>query len=277
MVVGIIGLGLAGWAAWAFLGDDGGDGGSRTAPPPEPSATSAEPDFPKELARFYEQDLDWRDCGANQCSRLEVPLDYSDPDGKVIELAVLRAPAKQRDKRVGSRGEPGRTRRLRRRLRRFRFVQLGDKLIRYFDIVGFDPRGVATSDPLECLTDRADRRVPRPTRPRTPRPRSRRIGRSARGEGCAAEADPPWWATSTPSGGPGHRRAAGRPRRQAAVLPRQVLRHLPGCDVRRPLPDQHRSDGAGRRHRPVDCRPASSTSARRRGSSRPPARSWRTA
>ena len=37
----------------------------------EPSDEPAEPD----LARFYEQELDWEDCVSNECAELEVPLD----------------------------------------------------------------------------------------------------------------------------------------------------------------------------------------------------------
>jgi pimeloyl-ACP methyl ester carboxylesterase len=151
MLIGVIGLGLAGWATWSFLDDDGGNGAGRAAPPPKPSATSAAPGYPQELARFYEQDLDWRDCGPNQCSRLEVPLDYADPDGKVIELAVLRVPAKQRDQRVGqlvvNPGGPGAS--------AVDYAQsgstsFGENLVRYYDLIGVDPRGVGKSTPLEC-------------------------------------------------------------------------------------------------------------------------------
>ena len=151
MVVGIIGLGLAGWAAWAFLRDDG-NGDGATAPPPEASATSAAPAYPEELARFYEQDLDWRKCGGSyQCSRLEVPRDYAEPDGKVIELAVLRAPAKRRGQRVGqlvvNPGGPGASAV---NYAASGSASFGEELVRYFDIVGVDPRGVGESTPLEC-------------------------------------------------------------------------------------------------------------------------------
>jgi pimeloyl-ACP methyl ester carboxylesterase len=152
----VIGIGVAGWAAWAFLGD--GDGDGRTAPPPEPSATTAAPAYPEELARFYEQDLDWKDCGPRECTRLEVPLDYADPDGKVIKLAVLRVPAKLRDERVGqlvvNPGGPGASALNYANSGSFNF---GEKLIRYFDIVGVDPRGVGKSTPIECAgTEQTD-------------------------------------------------------------------------------------------------------------------------
>ena len=94
--------GLAGWAAWAFFRDTGGDGGSATAPPPAPSATAAPPSFPPELARFYEQNLDWRACGENQCTRLTVPARLRRTQtGRPSSSAVLRVPATDRGQRVG--------------------------------------------------------------------------------------------------------------------------------------------------------------------------------
>ncbi len=157
LVIALVGAGLAGWAAGAFLRDEDG-GGDRAAPPPEPSATSAAPDYPEELARFYEQDLEWRSCGPNECSRLEVPLDYSDPEGETIELAVLRVPAQRRDERVGqlvvNPGGPGAS--------ALDYASsgassFGEKLVRYYDIVGVDPRGVGKSTPLECAdTEQTD-------------------------------------------------------------------------------------------------------------------------
>jgi pimeloyl-ACP methyl ester carboxylesterase len=143
--------GLAGWAAWAFFRDTGGDGGSATAPPPAPSATAAPPSFAPDLSRFYEQKLRWRSCGENQCTRLTVPLDYAQPEGKAITLAVLRVPATDRGRRVGqlvvNPGGPGAS--------GVDYAAagagaFGKKLTRYYDIVGFDPRGVGKSTPLAC-------------------------------------------------------------------------------------------------------------------------------
>ena len=187
LVIGIIGAGLAGWAAWAFLGNDGGNGDGRTAPPPEPSATSAAPDYPEELARFYEQDLDWRKCGPHECSRLDVPLDYAEPDGDVIELAVLRVPAKRRDERVGqlvvNPGGPGASAV---NYAASGSISFGTKLARYFDIVGVDPRGVGKSTTLECAgTEQTDEFLSADPDPDTPEEVSRldRLTREL-GEGC---------------------------------------------------------------------------------------------
>ncbi|HZJ06750.1 MAG TPA: alpha/beta hydrolase [Nocardioidaceae bacterium] len=150
VVLVVTGVGLAGWAALAFF--SGGDGGGgRRADPPKPSTAAVPAAYAAELAQFYEQDLDWRSCGANQCTRLTVPLDYAEPDGKTIELAVLRVPAERRSERVGqlvvNPGGPG--------VSGVQFAAagssaFGDELARYFDIVGFDPRGVGQSTALEC-------------------------------------------------------------------------------------------------------------------------------
>ena len=126
--------------------------------PPEPSSTVEPSSAPAALTSYYEQKLDWRRCDSNQCARLKVPLDYSRPDGKSIELAVLRSPATRRGERVGqlvvNPGGPGGSGVNYAAGGAFTF---GDELTRYYDIVGFDPRGVGKSTPLECadtkLTD----------------------------------------------------------------------------------------------------------------------------
>ncbi len=46
------------------------------------------------LAEFYQQDLVWEECGGDfECATYEVPLDYDDPDGERVEIAVKRLPA----------------------------------------------------------------------------------------------------------------------------------------------------------------------------------------
>jgi hypothetical protein len=45
------------------------------------------------LRSFYEQRADWTDCGQFECASIEVPLDYSHPDGRRIQLSMLKRPA----------------------------------------------------------------------------------------------------------------------------------------------------------------------------------------
>lgn len=107
------------------------------------------------LDAFAEQDLDWEDCetgmAGTECATFEVPLDYEDPDGERIEIAVKRLPAEGSDA-VGSLminpGGPGGS--------AYDFVDgapyvVSDEVREQFDVVGFDPRGVGRSTPLTCL------------------------------------------------------------------------------------------------------------------------------
>lgn len=104
------------------------------------------------LARFYEQQPDWRDCGEAECTKVEVPLDYDDPEGATIELAVTRVPAIGES--IGSLfvnpGGPGGS--------AFDYAKAADYIVspiirEVYDIVGVDPRGVGLSEPIRCLTD----------------------------------------------------------------------------------------------------------------------------
>ena len=46
--------------------------------------------------------LDWEACGGFECARLRVPLDYGVPDGRQIEIALLRVKAREPSQRIGS-------------------------------------------------------------------------------------------------------------------------------------------------------------------------------
>lgn len=104
------------------------------------------------LDALYNQVLKWSDCKDGfDCSTLNVPLDYTQPDGATISLSVVRLKA---SKPVGSLllnpGGPGGS--------GIDYVRaapyvVSQNLIKRYDIVGFDPRGVGKSTPVECLTD----------------------------------------------------------------------------------------------------------------------------
>jgi len=99
--------------------------------------------------------LRWRSCGSSfECSTMRVPLDYANPSGPQVDLALIRLPARDQSKRIGSLvvnpGGPGGS--------GVEYVQaaasdLPSELRDRFDIVGFDPRGVGQSDPLNCKAD----------------------------------------------------------------------------------------------------------------------------
>ncbi|MEI6666363.1 MAG: alpha/beta hydrolase, partial [Chloroflexota bacterium] len=96
--------------------------------------------------------LTWVECGAPyQCATLRVPLDYADANSRMVELALVRTPAKDPSRRIGSLlvnpGGPGASGvDFARSIAPAFPVEVRDR----FDIVGFDPRGVAASTPLLC-------------------------------------------------------------------------------------------------------------------------------
>lgn len=122
---------------------------------PTPTTEPLEiPEGQQALAGFYEQELDWIDCGPGQCAELEVPLSYAEPDGETIEISLLRVPARDGRNRIGSLvvnpGGPGGS--------GVDYAAVADFIVgapvrQRYDIVGFDPRGVARSAPVDCASD----------------------------------------------------------------------------------------------------------------------------
>jgi pimeloyl-ACP methyl ester carboxylesterase len=100
--------------------------------------------------------LSWRPCDDGfECATATVPLDYEHPAERTISLALIRQPATDPGRRIGSlflnNGGPGnspvdfvRT--------DMRGVVPADVQAR-FDVVGFDPRGVGASTPIRCFAD----------------------------------------------------------------------------------------------------------------------------
>src|SRR5947209_11126099 len=125
---------------------------------------------PTGLEQFYGQNLSWAGCSAFattpsdkkayadpglQCAYLNVPLDYTNPKGRVIKVGLLRRPASDPAHRIGSLvinpGGPGGS-------GMSTAASLADQITnndvgRRFDFVGFDPRGVGSSKPqVVCRT-----------------------------------------------------------------------------------------------------------------------------
>ncbi|MEW2527443.1 alpha/beta hydrolase [Streptomyces sp. NPDC047071] len=113
-----------------------------------------------EFRRFYGQRLKWRDCGDVECARLTVPRDYAHPgDGKTFVLPVARAATADEGRRIGTLvynpGGPGESGVA--DLKEGGAESFGAKARARFDIVSFDPRGVAGSRPaLDCPEDEED-------------------------------------------------------------------------------------------------------------------------
>ncbi|MFJ4645591.1 alpha/beta hydrolase [Streptomyces bobili] len=99
--------------------------------------------------------LAWADCqGGFECANADVPLDYREPRGKTLTLAVVRKKAADPTKRKGTLfmqpGGPGNS--------GVDFVRnnhadLPAALRESFDVFGYDVRGVGRSSPLTCFDD----------------------------------------------------------------------------------------------------------------------------
>lgn len=141
-------LALSGCGVLPFF-PSGGGGGDRPGPTGEEVAAELEP--------FYTQDLDWNGCGSGiDCTEVTVPVDWADPTGDTTEVAIARHKAQGTP--LGSLlinpGGPGGS--------GYDFVHdsvdyvVSPQVLKKYDIIGFDPRGVNHSSPVECYTDPAD-------------------------------------------------------------------------------------------------------------------------
>ena len=133
--------------------------GDRSPRPPGPDAATSS--------------IDWHRCDTSfECGTLVVPLDYGDPEGPTINLAVVRAKARDPERRIGSLlinpggpGAPG-----------VSYTEgladvLPHELRDRFDLVGFDPRGIGESEAVHCGAD-VDPVFDQSFSPTTPRERA---------------------------------------------------------------------------------------------------------
>ncbi|KAA1420320.1 alpha/beta hydrolase [Nocardioides humilatus] len=139
-------------------GDDDNDAQRDPSPSPTtPGESSTSPTtpagpVPAGLESFYSQQVAWEQCGSDKCGTLTVPLDYAEPTGETIEIALEMAPAT--GERIGSLvvnpggpGAPGTD------TAKDADYYFAPELRVAYDIVGFDPRGTGDSSPIDCLPD----------------------------------------------------------------------------------------------------------------------------
>ncbi|WP_448616544.1 alpha/beta hydrolase [Modestobacter sp. URMC 112] len=146
---------------------------------PAASSTSAAPPTPRA------DEIDWTDCdsqiqqivegrpGADRdlafsCGTTTVPVDHADPEGPTLQLFLVRAVFAGQVDRIGSLlvnpGGPGIS-------ATDAAIQsaltMPEDVLRRFDVVGLDPRGVGLSTPVECISDEQKDAIaaaePRPT------------------------------------------------------------------------------------------------------------------
>ena len=164
---------------------------STNAIAPSPPVTQAIQSTTPHLDVFYNQQIAWRNCGEADCTSFEVPLDYQDPEGDRVNLAMTKVRA--RGESIGSLfvnpGGPGGS--------AFDYAKAADAIVteqirESFDIVGVDPRGVGHSDAIRCLTDeQIDALMSADASPDTELEENRLILDSGFiGQACAQEDDP---------------------------------------------------------------------------------------
>ncbi|MFC4500678.1 MULTISPECIES: alpha/beta hydrolase [Streptomyces] len=113
---------------------------------------------PSALTPYYTQKLHWRSCGVPgfECGTLRAPLDYARPDAGDLRLAVSRRKATGPGKRLGSLlvnpGGPGGS--AVGYVQAFAGIGYPAEVRARYDMVAVDPRGVARSEPVECLDGR---------------------------------------------------------------------------------------------------------------------------
>jgi len=135
----------------------------KAAPPP-----GSAPKAPVLPAALTAHTLDWGSCEAPvkasgmyaqepgaqwQCATMKAPLDYAEPAGATVDIALIRSRAEDRKQRIGSLlfnfGGPGGS----------GVAQLPGAAEGYrtlhkrYDLVSFDPRGVAESSAVVCRSD----------------------------------------------------------------------------------------------------------------------------
>src|SRR5919112_2376304 len=153
----------------SFTDSAGEEAATTTSAAPEPEAAP----------------IDWTDCNEQiqklvagqpgsdrnlsfECGRTEVPISYDEPQGATLPLFLVRVVLAGQTGRIGSLvvtpGGPGAS---------GADAAIGLELtlpvevLQRFDVVGFDPRGVGLSTPVECIPDELKEELvaaePRPT------------------------------------------------------------------------------------------------------------------
>ncbi|MGX1804616.1 alpha/beta hydrolase [Nocardia sp. NPDC055321] len=119
-----------------------------------PPAAATEAD----LGRYYGQHPNWVGCGVQaldevgaQCADITVPVNYAEPQGKTMTVAISRIaatdPAQRRGVMLSNPGGPGGS-----GLDQFiRLLPAMTPEVRAgYDLIGMDPRGVGRSTPIDC-------------------------------------------------------------------------------------------------------------------------------
>ena len=114
------------------------------------TSTNAAASVAPALSKFYNQTPNWKSCGQLWCASITVPLDWKNPSGKTMKIAINEhtAPTAKGYLLVNP-GGPGAS--------GVDFVRdnydyIGTAALKAkYNMVGFDPRGTGASSPIKCL------------------------------------------------------------------------------------------------------------------------------
>lgn len=126
---------------------------ARSKPKPSTTSTTTTTTWPQ--LPSFDASVAWSDCGDGfQCGTLTVPVDWKNPTGEQVGIALIRHPAESPADRIGALvvnyGGPGESGVDYLRLTSSR---LPDAVRSRFDVVSFDPRGTGASRPIDCVDD----------------------------------------------------------------------------------------------------------------------------
>ena len=144
----------------------------RKGPVPTQTATASSAPIPVQggsVQAFYDQGITWGKCAPGtfdsyrgvdssdpseyQCAFLKAPLDWDNPDGDQISLALAihRSGKKDAPALFVNPGGPGGA--VVSALPYYAGQGIGEAVVNAYDIVALDPRGVGDSTPVFCMTD----------------------------------------------------------------------------------------------------------------------------
>lgn len=130
--------------------------GCGVLPAPDTTSTPDTDGVDSALMPYYGQRIVWKDCGDGfRCATVRAPLDWSEPDGATIRLALAMHPASgdRRGTLFTNPGGPGASGVDFLRSSAAKFFD--QDLLEHYDLVAWDPRGVGASSPVDCYGTKA--------------------------------------------------------------------------------------------------------------------------
>jgi pimeloyl-ACP methyl ester carboxylesterase len=118
-----------------------------------PAGTADKPDDEETtssaFAEYFDQEVEWEECGNLECATISVPIDWEDEESDSVDIALAKLPASDEPQGTifvnpGGPGGSG-----------VDFVEYAvtEDLSEDFDVVAWDPRGVGASTRVECFDD----------------------------------------------------------------------------------------------------------------------------